>query len=135
MRGLGSLPARILLLLVLPLVVLLLAVAFGGAAIHTDAMRELVAARNLRALNAASQGLAPGVSADTTPEQLRATAEAWLDGTSDPSTGAVILVLDQHGRVLAHPDPTVVGADWREKFIGEPFDPVQFVERVESYLN
>lgn len=115
MRGLGSLPARILLLLVLPLVILLLVVAFGGAAIHTEAMQELVAARNLRAVSAASQGLAAQIAADVAPEQLRATAEGWLGGGSDPSVGAVVLLLGRHGQVLAHPNSAVVGADWRDE--------------------
>jgi signal transduction histidine kinase len=114
-RGVGSLPARILLLLVLPLVILLLGVAFGGAALHTGAMREMVAARNLRAVTAASEGLVSQMAADTTPEQLRATAEQWLSGASDPSAGAVILLLNRQGRVLAHPNAIVVGADWRDR--------------------
>ncbi len=115
MRGLGSLPARILLLLVLPLVILLLVVAFGGAALHTGAMREMVAARNLRAVTAAAEGLAGQTAAGTTPEQVRVTAERWLGSASEPSTGVVILILDGQGRVLAHPNATVVGADWRER--------------------
>ncbi len=57
---LSGLPFQILTLLVLPLLVLVLVVAFGGVALHQSAMRDMVAEHNLHAV----RGVAVNLSAE-----------------------------------------------------------------------
>lgn len=54
---LGSLPLRLLTLLVLPLLLLLTLVAFGGVALHQAAMRDLVVGHNLQTVRGAAASL------------------------------------------------------------------------------
>ncbi len=56
-RSFGGLPLQILALLVLPLLILVLAVAFGGVALHQSAMRDMVADHNLHAVQGAAASL------------------------------------------------------------------------------
>lgn len=59
-RGRGwfeALPLQILFFILLPLSLLLLAVAFGGAALHQQAMRELVGTRDERAARSAAAAI------------------------------------------------------------------------------
>lgn len=59
-RGRGwfeALPLQILFFILLPLSLLLLAVAFGGAALHQQAMRELVGTRDERSARAAAAAI------------------------------------------------------------------------------
>jgi signal transduction histidine kinase len=108
-KRLSSLPARILLLVILPMTLLLLAVALGGAALHTRAMREMVALRDTRSVRAAASGLAAGLGEAPDPREALATAQEWLFGDARPAEGAVLFLIDRDGRVIAHPDPAQVG--------------------------
>ncbi len=56
-RSFGGLPLQILALLVLPLLILVLVVAFGGVALHQSAMRDMVADHNLHAVQGAAASL------------------------------------------------------------------------------
>ncbi len=111
-RRLRTLPAQLLVLVILPLTLMLLLVAFGGAAVHTDAMREMVAVRNERAVRAASEWLAGRLAAGESPEQLLAAADDWLNRGQGASGAAVALLIDEEGRVVAHSGPALLDADY-----------------------
>ena len=113
LKRLRTLPVQLLVLIVLPLTLALLGVAFAGAAIHTDAMREMVAVRDERAVRAAAKGLAQ-LTANTSPQELRVIADQWLTGDLEPSDKAVVLILDEQGQVVAHPDPALTGLDFSD---------------------
>ncbi len=109
---LRTLLAQLLLLVVLPLTLVLLVVAFGGAAVHTGAMREMVAMHSERAVRAAAAALELELAAGASPEQLLRKASNWLAGSpGSPQTAAIILV-DEHGKLVAHSDPEHIGADY-----------------------
>jgi signal transduction histidine kinase len=86
MNRLRGLPAQLFLFIVLPLTALLVAVAFGGLAVHQRAMRQMVAERDERAARAAAAAL-----------------EAQLRGRAD-----IVTNLALHA---AHVDPATALAD------------------------
>ena len=57
MSRLRNLPVQLLLLIVLPLTLLLSAIAFGGLALHQRAMRQMVGERDERATRAAAAAM------------------------------------------------------------------------------
>ncbi|MBK8909198.1 MAG: hypothetical protein IPM60_15350 [Rhodospirillales bacterium] len=57
MTRLRGLPAQLFLLTVLPLTLLLALIAYGGLALHQDAMRRMVGERDQRAARAAAAAL------------------------------------------------------------------------------
>ena len=109
---LRTLSAQLLLLVILPLTLVLLVVAFGGAAVHTGAMREMVAVRDERAVRAAAAALELGLAAGESPEQLLRKASAWLAGSPEPPQAAAIILVDEHGKLVAHSDPEPIGTDY-----------------------
>jgi signal transduction histidine kinase len=107
-RRLSSLPARILVLVILPMLLLLLAVALGGAALHTRSMRQMVAIRDERSVRAAAAGLAASLREEE-PQEALTTAQEWLFDDVSPAGGALLFLVDREGRIIAHPDPARVG--------------------------
>lgn len=107
-----TLRAQLLILVILPVTLMLVLVAFGGAAIHTNAMREMVAVRDERAVRAAAAGLVEQQSAGVPPEQLLVTLDDWLAEGLEPPEAAVTFLVDGHGRIIAHPDPALMNADY-----------------------
>jgi signal transduction histidine kinase len=101
-----------MLLVILPLTLVLLVVAFGGAAVHTGAMREMVAVRDERAVQAAAAALELGLAAGESPEQLLRKASSWLSGSPEPPQTAAIILVDEHGKLLAHSDPEPIRTDY-----------------------
>jgi signal transduction histidine kinase len=110
----GTFSVQLTLLIILPVTVALLIVAFGGAAIHTDAMRGMVATRNERTVRVSAAWLASRWTLETTPEELLSQTEAILNDPIDSSNGLVLFVMESDGRVLAHSHPSLVGADMRD---------------------
>ncbi len=109
---LRTLPAQLMLLVILPLTLVLLVVAFGGAAVHTGAMREMVAVRDERAVRAAAAALELGLAAGESPEQLLRKASSWLSGSPEPPQTAAIILVDEHGKLVAHSDPEPISTDY-----------------------
>jgi signal transduction histidine kinase len=108
---LRSLPVRILLLVVLPVTMLLLVVALGGAALHTHAMHEMVAQRDERSVRAAAAGLALSLGEEPDPQAVLSRAGEWLLADRSPADVALLFLINGEGRILAHPDPARVGED------------------------
>ena len=106
---LRSLPVSILLLVGLPVTLILLAVALGGAALHTHAMHEMVALRDERSVRAAAAGLALRLGGETDPQGALSMAGEWLLAEESPADGALLFLISADGRVLAHPDPARLG--------------------------
>ena len=84
MSRIRNLPAQLLLFIILPLTLLLVAVAFGGLALHQRAMRQMVGERDERATRAAAAAM---------EEQLerRAAAVASLARHAEHAPPAVAL--------------------------------------------
>ena len=109
MRWLRSLQAQLILWAVLPVTLVIIALAFTGVYAHQREMRDFVAERDLTvarllALHAedwVAQGMISG-----TGEGL----EAWLEMERAVLPGTVWIV-DGTGRVLVHTDPRKVGAE------------------------
>ena len=57
MSRIRNLPAQLLVFIVLPLTLLLTAVAFGGLSLHQRAMRQMVGERDERATRAAAAAM------------------------------------------------------------------------------
>jgi two-component system sensor histidine kinase UhpB len=109
-RFLRSLPAQLLLITILPLTLVLAAVAFGSVALHQQSMRQLVSERDMRAVMATSV-------------MLGRVLERRSDGSfnlSQPQFNALInpmpsqrpvtaFLVDASGGVLLHTDAVRVG--------------------------
>jgi two-component system sensor histidine kinase UhpB len=108
-QRLRSLPARILLLVILPVILLLLAVALGGSALHTQAMHEMVALRDERSVRVAAAGLGSNLGSNPDPQEVLAVVETWLFEGGTPPQGAQLFLIDSQGRVIAHQDPSRIG--------------------------
>lgn len=104
---LRALPIQMALLILLPLTVALLIVAFGGAAVHTNAMRGMVAIRNERTVRAAATWLASQWTPETTPKDALAQAEAVLSDPLNSSDGLNLILVSGDGTVLAHTGPSL----------------------------
>ncbi len=115
-RG-GGLTARLFLFVVLPLTAFLVVIAFGGLALHSRAMRSLVAERMGRTVHAAADAInvqlahraasvqALALHAQGAPSPARALAEFSFMG-QDFEAGLALVAPD--GSVLASSGPT----DW-----------------------
>lgn len=121
MKGLSSLPLRLLTFIILPLLALLMLVAFGGVAIHQTEMREMVVEHNLHAVRGAAAslsqqleqhravlaGLAERVAAGREAEQVVAEGAGW---TSELFDGGLAFY-GADGELLAATPGTAAGAD------------------------
>jgi hypothetical protein len=88
------------LLIILPLTVALLIVAFGGAAVHTNAMRGMVAIRNERTVKASAAWLASQWTPETTSKELLAQAEGMLNDPIDSSGRLTFFLVIRNGSIL-----------------------------------
>lgn len=107
LRLLRSLQAQLFLWAVLPVTFVIIALAFTGVYAHQREMRDFVAERDLGLARLAARtvedALAHGViSADGQG------LEVWMSLVADDLPGSVVVV-DEEGRVLAHPDLQQVG--------------------------
>ena len=106
---LGTLPFQVVFLIVLPVTLGLLVVAFGGAAIHTEAMRGMVAMRDERTVRAAAAWLETQWDQDVSPADLVVlTGDLIAD---EPSHQFTVFLVNRDGRVLVHPDSSLAGMD------------------------
>ncbi|MEE9616093.1 MAG: ATP-binding protein [Anaerolineae bacterium] len=108
-RWLRSLHTQLFLWAVLPITFVIIGLAFTGVYAHQRAMRDFVAERDLALARLTARivedGLAHGVvGADGSG------LAAWMLPLVGGHPGAVVVV-DEEGRALAHPDPQQVGAD------------------------
>jgi signal transduction histidine kinase len=108
---LRTLPIQMALLIILPLIAALLLVAFGGALVHTDAMRGMVALRNERTVKAAAVWLASQWNPEMDPKEALTQVENLLNDPLDSSNGLILFLVSGDGRVLAHNNPSLDGAD------------------------
>ena len=108
---LRTLPVQMTLIIFLPLMVALLLVAFGGAAVHTDAMRGMVALRNERTVKAASVWLASQWTSEQAPKEALIQVENILNDPLEQSGGLTLFLASGDGHVLAHSNPSLDGTD------------------------
>ena len=107
---LKGLPAQLILVTILPLTLILSAVAFGGVYMHHHAMRTLISERDMRAVMATSEmlqrtiGQHPDGSLDLTAEQFNRLINPMAD--YQPVTA---FLFDVTGKVLLHTDASQVG--------------------------
>ncbi len=115
-----SLPLQLLILVVLPLLVLLMVVAFGGVALHQAAMRDMLVNHNDQAVAGAASALSEQFAqrrtilsgldlAGADPESAQALVErsSWLGALLDDG----VAVFAEDGRLLAASSPAI---DWPE---------------------
>ena len=102
MKRLRGLSAQLLLFVILPLFLILSAVALGSAAIHQNSMRVMVGERDLEAARTAAAALSDPAHTDS--QHIRDVL-AELQGS--PQT--TVMLVDQGGHVLYHSDPRQVG--------------------------
>jgi signal transduction histidine kinase len=111
-RWLRSLQVQLLLWAVLPVTFALLALAFTGVYTHQRAMRDFVAGRDLALARLTARILEDGLAHGTIAPDGSGLA-AWLLPLVGPSVDpATLVIVDGGGRVLFHPDPQRVGADF-----------------------
>jgi sensor histidine kinase regulating citrate/malate metabolism len=111
-RWLRSLQVQLLLWAVLPVIFALLALAFTGVYTHQRAMRDFVAGRDLALARLTARILEDGLAHGTIAPDGSGLA-AWLLPLVGPSVDpATLVIVDGEGRVLFHPDPQRVGADF-----------------------
>ncbi len=160
-RLLNGFYAQLLLVTVLPLTLILSAVAFGALAMHQESMRSLVAERDMRAVMTTAKMLSDlltrcaeeaSAGASATPAISSAVAQACvtpsvLNALINPMPEhrrADAYVFDRAGNVVAHTDPQRVGmkvdahAGVTEALRGShgtqyQDDPITHVEHVVSF--
>jgi signal transduction histidine kinase len=103
MKRLRSLSAQLLLLIVLPLFVVLSAVAFGSVVAHQRSMRALIGERDLRAVLAAAAGLS---APDGLPDEQHIRA-VLAELQASPETVVMLVGPDQ--RIMYDTNPQNVG--------------------------
>jgi signal transduction histidine kinase len=134
---LGSLPLQLLAFVVLPLLVLLMIVAFGGVALHQSEMRDMLGAHNRQVVAGTAAGLSEQLvqrqralvelaAAVDNEEQAQVALErsGWLRVFFDG--GVALYAAD--GRLLAAlpsvPDSSPLRA-WDTRWAESPFFPLQ----------
>ena len=119
-----SLPLQLLVLVVLPLLVLLMVVAFGGVALHQAAMRDMLVNHNDQVVAGAAFGLSEQLAqrrailseldlpgADPESVQAFVKSSSWLGALFDGG----VAIFSADGRLLAASSPAI---DWPE--LGQP---------------
>jgi len=113
MSRLRNLPVQLLLLIVLPLTLLLSAIAFGGLALHQRAMRQMVGERDERATRAAAAAMeeqlerrAAAVASLARHAEHAPPAVALADSASFAADFAALAIFAPGGELLAAGDPT-----------------------------
>jgi len=102
MKRLRGLSTQLLLFIILPLFLIVSAIALGSVAIHQSSMRVMVAERDLRAVRTAAAALSDPVHADS--QHVR---NVLAELQASPQT--TVMLVDREGRVLYHSDPRQVG--------------------------
>jgi signal transduction histidine kinase len=102
MKRLRGLSAQLLLFIILPLFLILSAVALGSAVIHQNSMRVMVGERDLKAVRTAAAALSDPVYADS-----RHIQDVMVELHASPQT--TVMLVDKEGRVLYHSDPGQLG--------------------------
>jgi hypothetical protein len=102
MRRLRGLSAQLLLFVVLPLFLILSAVALGSVAIHQNSMRVMVGERDLEAVRTAAAALPDPAYTDS--QHIR---DVLVELQGSPQT--TVMLVDREGRVVCHTDPRQVG--------------------------
>ncbi|MEP0762375.1 MAG: HAMP domain-containing protein [Chloroflexota bacterium] len=137
-----SLPLQLLVFVVLPLLVLLMVVAFGGVALHQAAMRDMLVNHNDQVVAGAASGLSEQLAqrravlsdldlAGADPQSAQALVEGsgWLGALFDGG----VAIFSADGRLLAASSP---GAGWSA--LGQQITsqaPFAFVPLVEPGQN
>jgi hypothetical protein len=103
LRGLRGLSAQLLLFLVLPLFLVVTAVALGSVLVHQRSMRALVGARDLRAVRVAAAALSTPAGLQNEPY-----VQSLLDEL-EANPGTVVMLVDPQSRIVYDTDPQQVG--------------------------
>jgi signal transduction histidine kinase len=113
MKGLRGLSAQLLLFIVLPLFIVLSAIALGSVLVHQRSMRALVGERDLRAVRVAAVALAVPDALQNEPY-----VQAVL-GELQATPGTVVMLVDAESRVVYGTDPQQVGQVSSHPGVGE----------------
>lgn len=109
MKRLRSLAAQLLFLIILPLFLVLAAVALGSVLIHQRSMRTMVGERDLLAALTAAAGLSgQAVDSVTSAGGLPDTMRQVL-GTLQANPHTIVMLVDQGGTAVYHSTPGQVG--------------------------
>ena len=112
MSRIRNLPAQLLLFIILPLTLLLVAVAFGGLALHQRAMRQMVGERDERATRAGAAAMeeqlerrAAVVASLARHAEHAPPAVALADSASFAADFVALAIFGPGGELLAASDP------------------------------
>jgi signal transduction histidine kinase len=108
-RWYRSLYAQLFLWAILPVTFAIVAVAFTGIYGHQQTMRDFVAERDLDLVRLGGRIIEDGLAHGTVASDGAGLAE-WFAGMLREDV-LDLMVVDSQGRVLAHPDEELVGAD------------------------
>ena len=108
LRLLRSLQAQLFLWAVLPVTFAIIALAFTGVYAHQHEMRDFVAERDLGLARLAARTVEDALAHGVIGADGQG-LEAWMSLVADALPGSVVVV-DEGGRVLAHPDLQQVGS-------------------------
>lgn len=108
-RWVRSVQAQLFLWGVLPVTSVVIAVAFTGVYAHQRAMRDFVAKRNFALARMTAWTIEDGVAHGLIAADGRG-LEGWMSSVAgSPSETAVVMVVDEEGRAVAHSWPEMVG--------------------------
>ena len=102
MKRLRGLSAQLLLFIILPLFLILMAVALGSVIIHQHSMRTMVGERDLKAVRTAAAALSDPAHADT--QHIQA---VLIELQASPQT--TVMLVDREGRAIYHSDSSQIG--------------------------
>jgi len=102
MKRLRGLSAQLLLFIILPLFLILTAVALGSVAVHQSSMRVMVGERDLKAVRTAAAALSDPAQTDS--QHVR---DVLVELQANPQT--TVMLVDGEGRAVYHSDPSQVG--------------------------
>ncbi len=112
MSRIRNLPAQLLVFVILPLTLLLVAIAFGGLALHQRAMRQMVGERDERATRAAAASMeeqlerrAGVVTSLARHAEHAPPATALADNASFAADFVALAIFGPDGELLAADDP------------------------------
>ncbi len=106
-RWFRSLQAQLILWAILPVTLVLIALAFTGVITHEHAMQAFVAERNAVVARLLAQRIEEGLAQGfIRPDGQALSAEALMEGAT---LSAELAVVDREGRILLHSDPQRVG--------------------------
>jgi signal transduction histidine kinase len=102
MKRLRGLSAQVLLFVILPLFLILMAVALGSVIIHQSSMRVIVGERDLKAVRTAAAALSDVAYADS--QHIR---NLLVELQAGPQM--TVMLVDREGRAVYHSDPREIG--------------------------